>query len=115
MVPDGHVREHLDPLVGPADAHPGPLVGGQFEEAHAVELHRPAFGSELAADAVEQRGLAGAVRPDQADALPLPTSMVTSPTATIPPKILVTPSTARSVGVGDSAIVAHRRFDRHHR
>ena len=62
VVAHRHVGEHLDPLVGAADAQPGPLVGRQAQQRPSVEDDVARLGSQLPADAVEQRRLAGAVR-----------------------------------------------------
>ena len=46
----------------------GALVRGEAVDGAAVETHRALFVVQRAADAVDQRALAGAVRPDQANA-----------------------------------------------
>ena len=59
VLPHGHVGEDLDPLVGAADARAGP-AGRRASRSMlvAVQRDRALLGPELAADAVEQRGLA---------------------------------------------------------
>src|SRR6185437_1550410 len=69
VVADGELGEHLHPLVRPAQPQPGPPVRGKVVEVAAVQHHHPVVGPQLAADAVEQGGLAGAVRTDEADGL----------------------------------------------
>ena len=64
-----HAREQLDPLERAADAEPGPPVGGHACQVLAFERDRAFVGGEDAEQAVEERRLARAVRPDQTDAL----------------------------------------------
>src|SRR5581483_3703112 len=52
-----------------ADAEPGALVHRQRRDIETVELDAPAVGRNQSSDDVEDRGLAGAVRPEQADRL----------------------------------------------
>ena len=55
-----------------ADAEPRALVHRQRGDVVAVELDAAAVGLDQAGDHVEHRGLAGAVRPEQADRLAAP-------------------------------------------
>src|SRR5690606_29539524 len=65
-----HAAEQLDPLERPADAEPGALRRAQVAERATLEGHRPPLRAQHAGEAVEQRALAGAVRPDDRDELP---------------------------------------------
>ena len=67
----GRVGEQLDALEGAADAAPRPRVHRQAADVLAVELDRAAVGAQHAEHAVEERGLAGAVRADEPDPLAL--------------------------------------------
>src|SRR5207248_5211603 len=60
-----HAREGLEALEGAAQPQPGPAMGGQVGDVAAVEAHRSPVGLEQACEAVEQGGLAGAVRADE--------------------------------------------------
>src|SRR3989304_3267016 len=63
-------REEVGHLEGAAEAPPVDLVGGQVGDVLALEPDAPARHRVLARDQVEQRGLAGAVRPDDRVAQP---------------------------------------------
>ena len=67
----GHAREQLDALEGAPDAEARPPVRRQAADRHAAEPHRARVRPQRPAQAVEQRRLARAVRPDQADELAL--------------------------------------------
>src|SRR5262249_33808794 len=67
---DGHRPEELDVLEGAGDAALHDRVRRLAEEALALEADRPRVGLVEARDQVEERRLAGAVRPDQPDDLP---------------------------------------------
>src|SRR5262245_35442921 len=56
-------------LVGTADAGDAALVRPGTRDVGAVEADFPAVGVEIAGDQIEERGLAGAVGPDDADCL----------------------------------------------
>ena len=66
---DGEARERPRQLEAARQAAAGALVRGEPVDALAVEAHRAGLVGERAADAVDQRRLARAVRADQADAL----------------------------------------------
>ena len=66
---DGHALEGAQLLEGARDAAPAHVVGREPGEPRPVELHLALVGRVEAADAVEERRLAGAVRPDDADEL----------------------------------------------
>src|ERR1051325_1941827 len=65
------LREHLQQLEGAADPEAVELAGPHAGDAAAVDAHLPRRRRELAEDAVEQRRLSRAVRPDQAEDLAL--------------------------------------------
>ena len=75
--PDEHVLEHREPLERPRDLRgaPDPAttpgMGGLPGDVGAVEADRAPVGSQVAGDEVEQRRLARAVRPDDAEGLTL--------------------------------------------
>ena len=60
------VVEQLGGLIGARDAGTRDPPGGRAGQVLIAELHRAGIGAVEAADHVEHRGLAGAVRPDQA-------------------------------------------------
>ena len=64
IVLDAERRKRPHDLEGAADAAPADAVGRQAVDALAGEGDRSGVGREHAGDHVEQRGLAGAVRPD---------------------------------------------------
>jgi hypothetical protein len=76
MLADHHVVEHAHAaeqrqvLERAADADLGDAMARHRQQRPAVEHDRAALAVVQAADAVEQRGLAGAVRPDQPDDAP---------------------------------------------
>src|SRR6185503_10594912 len=61
--------EYLQQLEGAADAEPVELAGPHPGDGAPVDAHFAGRGRQLAEDAVEQRRLARAVRPDQAEDL----------------------------------------------
>ena len=61
-----HRAEQLQPLEGAGDAHPGPLGGLHLGDVGAVEQDPASVDPLQPAHGVEQRGLAGSVRTDQA-------------------------------------------------
>ena len=65
-----HPHEELDALERAPDAETGALVRGHPGEIAAVERDRAAVGLEQSEQAVEERGLARAVGPDEPDQLP---------------------------------------------
>src|SRR6185503_3956572 len=65
------LRKHLQQLEGAAHPQAVELAGPQAGDLAAVDAHLPGRGRELPEDAVEQRRLARAVRPDQAEDLAL--------------------------------------------
>jgi hypothetical protein len=69
VVEHRQVGKKCDVLKGAADADFGNLVRRAFEDAHA--FHQDVAGARLVepGEAVEERGLAGAVGPDQAENL----------------------------------------------
>ena len=71
VVPDGRAGEQLDALEGAADPQTGPRVDPAADQVLAAERDPAGVGAQIAVDAVEQGGLAGAVGPDEADDLPL--------------------------------------------
>jgi len=70
VVAHGQVGEDLDALERPADPEPGAQVGGQLVDGLPAEVHAAGARAQLAAHAVEQRRLAGAVRAHEPDRLP---------------------------------------------
>ena len=62
----GHAPEQADVLVGPRDPVVGDLVRAQVVDRVAGEGDRPLVHVEEPGQAVEERGLAGSVRPDDA-------------------------------------------------
>ena len=64
---DGEAAEDRGFLRQIADAEPRALVHRQLRDVVAVELDRAAIGLDQPGDHVEHRGLAGAVRAEQAD------------------------------------------------
>src|SRR4051812_24472393 len=64
--------DHADVLERPAEAHRGLLVRRQIGDVLAPVAHPAVVGPIEAGDAVERRRLAGAVRADESDDLPLP-------------------------------------------
>src|SRR4051812_14698677 len=64
---DGETAEDRGFLRQIADAEPRALIHRQLGDVVAVELDRTAVGLDQAGDHVEHRGLAGAVRTEQAD------------------------------------------------
>jgi hypothetical protein len=71
VVQNGHRPEELDVLERARDAAPDHAVRRRSQQALAGERERAGIGLVQARDDVEQRRLAGPVRPDQADDLPL--------------------------------------------
>src|SRR5437762_804005 len=67
-----HRGEGLDDLKSPADTEPCHPEGSQPGDRFALPANVPAVKPVHPADAVEQRGLSRAVRPDDAEDLPLP-------------------------------------------
>ena len=67
-----HAGKQLEPLESPADAEPGPTMHRQVRQGFAVEGHLAACRRQQTDDAVEERGLARAVRTDEADKLAAP-------------------------------------------
>src|SRR6266566_3244515 len=65
VVNGGHVVEEPDVLECSGDARPGHLVGFRPGYLLPIKDHAATGWLEQAGDAVEKRGLAGAVRPDQ--------------------------------------------------
>ncbi len=66
VVDHGLVLEHRQILEGAGNAEPRQRVCGQPGEIVAVEQNAAGGGAEHRTDQIEQRGLAGAVRADQA-------------------------------------------------
>jgi hypothetical protein len=77
----GHARERAHHLPGPPDAARADRVRLEPADRAAGETHRALVGGEEAVDDVEQRGLAGAVRPDDAVNHAFGHASVTSSTA----------------------------------
>ena len=69
VVADAHAAEQLDPLEGSTQAESGSPVHRRACDVAAVEDDRAAVGSQHPEQAVEERGLPSAVRPDQRDGL----------------------------------------------
>ncbi len=67
----GHAAERLRDLERAADAHPAAPLRRQPRDVGAGEHHAPGIGRNRAAGDAEQRGLARAVRPDDAERLAL--------------------------------------------
>ena len=73
-----HAVVHGDVLVEPCrlerapEPEPGPLLGPQARDVGAVEDDPPGGRPQVAGQHVEERGLPGPVRPDQADPLAPP-------------------------------------------
>ena len=67
VVAHGHAAEELDALERPSEAEPGSPVDRGARDVAAVEHDGPAVGPEHAEQAVEERGLARAVRADESD------------------------------------------------
>src|SRR5258706_4082733 len=66
-----HAAERARNLEAPRDAAPRALVGGQAGDLLAVEADAAALVRKRTRDAVDERGLARAIRADQAEALAL--------------------------------------------
>jgi hypothetical protein len=94
-----HVGEGLDDLEGPADARPADLIGPQAVDRPALEADRAAVGRHRAGDQVEERRLAGAVRPDQRDDLALRDRERARETAFRPRKLFDTSTTSSNGAV----------------
>ena len=71
VVPHGERPEHLEPLEGAGEAEPGELVRPRAGHVLAVDEDPALVGLLHAGGDVEQRRLARAVRPDEADDLPV--------------------------------------------
>src|SRR5437763_16998630 len=71
ILPHRQLWKYLQKLEGAADAQTIQLRGSQSGDDLAVDLHLATGRRELAEDAVEQRGLAAAVRADQPEDLAL--------------------------------------------
>src|SRR3954465_13608337 len=71
ILPHRQFWKHLQQLEGAADAQTIDLRRPQSGDDLAVDLHLATGRRELAEDAVEQRGLAAAVRPHQPEDLAL--------------------------------------------
>ena len=69
VVEHGHARERSHDLEGAADAEPADAIGRQADDERPVDSSLAAVGAQEAVQQIEQRGLAGAVRPDDADDL----------------------------------------------
>ena len=69
VVAHGHAAEELDALERPSEAEPGSPVDRGAGDVAAVEHDGPAVGPEHAEQAVEEGGLARAVRADEPDRL----------------------------------------------
>ena len=67
-----HGQEGTRNLEGAGEPQPADPVGGEMVDFPPLQEDLPGVGSELAAEQVEERGLAGAVRPDEAEYLPFP-------------------------------------------
>ena len=65
IVDDAHMGEDLAVLEGAGDAGAGETVAGQARQFGIVETDAPGIGAVDAADAIEHRGLAGAIGADQ--------------------------------------------------
>ena len=63
-------RERLQDLERAGDAEVAEPIGSQTGHVGSGEAHRPGVRPDEAGDEIEERRLAGAVRPDQADDLP---------------------------------------------
>jgi hypothetical protein len=72
VVEHGEVFEQLDVLEGPGQAGPGDAVRLQPGQVAAVEADAALLGPVQARQAVEQRGLAGAVGADDGEQLARP-------------------------------------------
>jgi len=70
------VREGLDDLEGPGQPEPADQVGPEPQELAAVQVDAPRVRPEKPRDHGEQRGLAGAIRADQAQDLGIPQAEV---------------------------------------
>ncbi len=70
VVEHRHLREQLDVLEGAGDPQVGDAIRAHPEEVLAHEPDRPLLGVIHARDAVEDRGLAGAVGTDDGEQLP---------------------------------------------
>ena len=71
VLPDGEVLEELKGLERPAEAARHPLVGAQAAQRAAVEGDVPLRVRQEPADGLDERGLAGPVRADEAEDLAL--------------------------------------------
>ncbi len=90
-----HAAERLRNLERAADAQPAAPLGRQPRDVVAGEDDAPGIGLHRAAGDAEQRGLAGAVRPDDAERLALVNARSISFATTTAPKRLETFSKAR--------------------
>ncbi len=93
-VDDAQATEQLRDLVGPAQPAPDALVGRQVRDVLAEEADASGRRQEVAGDSIEQRGLAGAVRPRTARRSPAAILMEMSVNATRAPKCRATPSSS---------------------
>ena len=89
VVEDRQLAERPRDLEGAGDAEMADLGRHQARDLAALEADRAGIRLERAGDQVEDRALARAVRPDQAEDLALGSSKPTSLTAVKPPKRLV--------------------------
>jgi hypothetical protein len=71
VLEDRHVGDDLDDLERPRDAELADPMGSEAGDVPPVVAYAPDVGPVEARDAVEERALSGAVRPDDADDLPL--------------------------------------------
>src|SRR5579883_215693 len=69
VVAHRELREHLQHLEGSTDAEAIEDAGPHARGAPAVDAHVAGGRPQLAEDAIEERGLAGSVRPDDAEDL----------------------------------------------
>src|SRR5919112_1798364 len=108
VVHRAHGAEEPDVLEGAPDTHPGPAVGSvaRYVAAEKREVARGYFVES--AHHVEERSLAGAVRPDQADDGTLRYVVVHGTDRDAPAESLGDPTCHQYVGVtGASALLSH--------
>ena len=99
VLEDGQAAEEVGDLERPRQAEPRPAMRGHPRDVLAEELDAAAGRAQLARDEAEERGLAGAVGPDDRDPLARrPRVSETPSTAVTPPKRRPSPSGRERAG-----------------
>src|SRR4051812_38915769 len=71
VVERGHLAKRPHDLVSKSETAPHPCRGGFMGHVGSAKGNPPAIGAQQSRDDLDQRGLAGSVRPDQADEIAL--------------------------------------------